>query len=75
MEMFLLSQKPRCDAAYAAQDKRLEELTDSLANRPDAPICATCKKPSHKLWCKGMCKPCYSKSRVVLAKETKKTGW
>eukprot|EP00854_Cymbomonas_tetramitiformis_P011169 gene11169-13198_t len=36
MEMCSLSQKPRCDAArYAAQDKRLQEFTDSLANRPD----------------------------------------
>ncbi|KAK3288888.1 hypothetical protein CYMTET_3642 [Cymbomonas tetramitiformis] len=56
MEHILLAKQPEFDAAYQAQDKRLEELKAEMRSRPDAPCCGKCKKPCHKLWCKGLCK-------------------
>eukprot|EP00854_Cymbomonas_tetramitiformis_P024651 gene24651-29987_t len=53
--------KPKLDVAYAAQDTRLQELQADLANRPDAPVCTSCKKKMDRLHAKHMCKACYTK--------------
>ncbi|KAK3289763.1 hypothetical protein CYMTET_2798 [Cymbomonas tetramitiformis] len=68
MGHILLAKQPEFDAAYQAQDKRLEELKAEMSSRPDAPCCGKCKKPCHKLWCKGLCKPCYTKTQNDAAK-------
>ncbi|KAK3273508.1 hypothetical protein CYMTET_18257 [Cymbomonas tetramitiformis] len=53
--------KPKLDVAYEARQSRLVQLKADLANnRPDAPVCTSCKKKVDRLHATRMCKPCYT---------------
>ncbi|KAK3272974.1 hypothetical protein CYMTET_18765 [Cymbomonas tetramitiformis] len=61
MESTLGRMAPVINDAYAANQKKLDLLKERLKDRPDAPICTSCKKPTHKWHALRMCQPCYQK--------------
>ncbi|KAK3238503.1 hypothetical protein CYMTET_51490 [Cymbomonas tetramitiformis] len=72
LEELLAADKPKLDTAYAAQDRRLQELKEDLASRPDAPVCTVCKKKVDRFHAKKMCKPCYTKHTYTRSKTKKR---
>ncbi|KAK3253034.1 hypothetical protein CYMTET_37698 [Cymbomonas tetramitiformis] len=61
MEATLVQMKPDIEEAFAQNELRYSLLKEKLANRPDAPVCTSCKKPTDRYYALRMCHPCYSK--------------